>query len=84
MAALDRYFKQADIEAKLTGEYQKKQENKIDAPNREEVIVEAYKFIFEQKTEEEALASIRAIYQAPEKPRAGMLFVLQSKRIAAK
>jgi hypothetical protein len=64
LAALDRCFKQADIEAKLTGEYQKKQENKIDAPNREEIIIEAYLRMYEHKTYDEAVATMKAIFEA--------------------
>jgi hypothetical protein len=75
LAALDRCYKQVDIEAKLTGEYQKKQENKPDAQRRHEIIVEAYCQVFEQKTLDEAIAAIRAIYEAPDE---------QSRRLAIK
>jgi hypothetical protein len=75
LAALDRCYKQVDIEAKLTGEYQKKQENKPDAQRRHEIIVEAYFQVFEQKTLDEAIAAIRAIYEASDE---------QSRRLAIK
>jgi hypothetical protein len=38
LAALDRCYKQVDIEAKLTGQYQKKQENQADPQKRQEII----------------------------------------------
>jgi hypothetical protein len=64
LLALDRCYKQLDIEAKLTGAYQKKQENQPDKNKRDEIIVEAYKQVFSGKTYEEAISLIRAIYEA--------------------
>jgi hypothetical protein len=64
LPALDRCYKQIDIEAKLTGAYQKKQENQPDAQRRHEIIIEAYKLVFASKTFEESIAAIRAIYEA--------------------
>jgi hypothetical protein len=66
LPALDRCYKQVDIEAKLTGEYQKKQENKPDANKRQEIILEAYCRVFGQKTLDEAVTELRAIYDAPD------------------
>jgi hypothetical protein len=66
LPALDRCYKQIDIEAKLTGAYQKKQENQPDAQRRHEIIVEAYKQVFAAKSYEEAIAAIRVIYEAPD------------------
>jgi hypothetical protein len=39
LAALDRCYKQVDIEAKLTGLYQKKQENEHDKRMHHEILV---------------------------------------------
>jgi hypothetical protein len=64
LAALDRCYKQVDIEAKLTGAYQKKQENQPDAQRRHEIIVEAYKQVFATKSYDQAVLLIRAIYEA--------------------
>lgn len=66
LQALDRCYKQIEIEAKLTGAYQKKQENQPDAQRRHEVVVEAYKRVFALKTYDEAVAAIKAIYEAPD------------------
>jgi hypothetical protein len=62
LLALDRCYKQVDIEAKLTGEYQKKQENKIDAQRRDEIIVEAYKLVFAARSLDDAVAAVNAVY----------------------
>jgi hypothetical protein len=64
LAALARCYKQVEIEAKLTGAYQKKQENQPDAQRRHEIIVEAYKQVFAQKSFDDAISLIRAIYEA--------------------
>jgi hypothetical protein len=64
LLALDRCYKQIEIEAKLTGAYQKKQENQPDKQRRHEIIVEAYKHVFATKSYDEAVAAIRAIYEA--------------------
>jgi hypothetical protein len=66
LLALDRCYKQLDIEAKLTGAYQKKQENQPDERRRHEIIVEAYKQVFAAKSYDEAVAMIGAIYDAPD------------------
>jgi hypothetical protein len=69
LAALDRCSKQVDIEAKLTGEYQKKQENKPDLQRHREITVEAYYIVDGQKTFEEAVAMTKAFYDAPDEER---------------
>jgi hypothetical protein len=59
--AIDR---STDRLAKLTGAYQKKQENQPDEQKKHEIIVEAYKRVFRGKTLEQAIALTRAIYDA--------------------
>jgi hypothetical protein len=66
LSALDRCYKQVDIDAKLTGRYQKKQENKPDAQRRLEITIEAYYMVFVQKPFEEAVALMKAFYDAPD------------------
>jgi hypothetical protein len=74
LAALDRCYKQVDIEAKLTGEYQKKQENQADPQRQREIAVEAYLKVFEMQTEDEALAAIREVYRAKALQDAGAMW----------
>lgn len=64
LSALDRCYKQVDLEAKLTGEYQKKQENQPDKQKRREIIVEVYKMIFRQRTRDYDLMIINSIHDA--------------------
>jgi hypothetical protein len=66
MPALDRCHRQVDLRAKLTGEYQRKQENKLDAPNNNEISLEAYALLFASRTLEENLEQLHAIYDAPD------------------
>ena len=57
LMALDRCYKQVDIEAKLTGAYQEKRENEHDAVKNREILIQAFSMIYERtgepKTREE-------------------------------
>jgi hypothetical protein len=66
LLALDRCFKLLDIEAKLTGAYQKKQENQPDRQRRDEVVFEAYKMVLNSKNFDEFVSRYRAFYDAPD------------------
>jgi hypothetical protein len=64
LLALDRCYKQLDIEAKLTGAYQKKQENQPDCERHSEIVFEAYKLVLSRRTFDESVAMIRPVYEA--------------------
>src|SRR5204863_8442633 len=55
LAALDRCYKQIDIEAKLKGAYQKKQENEHDPQNNRQIQIEAFLLLYEELTLEQAI-----------------------------
>src|SRR5436190_6958938 len=66
LAALDRCHKQLDLRAKLTGAYQKKQENENDPQKMRENYIEAYLLLYSNMTLEEAIEreiqQLRAVY----------------------
>jgi hypothetical protein len=51
LPALDRCYKQVDIEAKLTGAYQQKRENEHDKRERREILIESLSIIYERRHE---------------------------------
>jgi hypothetical protein len=68
LAALDRCHKQLDLRAKLTGAYQKKQENENDPQKMRENYIEAFLLLYSNMTLEEAIEreiqQLRAFYAA--------------------
>jgi hypothetical protein len=66
LAALDRCHKQLDLRAKLTGTYQKKQENETDQQKRYQSQIEALFLLYSNMTLEQAMEKeiqqLRAIY----------------------
>jgi hypothetical protein len=62
--ALDRCHKQIEIEAKLTGAYQKKQENEKDKKRERQIIIECFNRIYKNKPKAAELANIERIYAA--------------------
>ena len=63
LVALDRCYKQVDIEAKLTGEYQKKQENKPDQHLQRAIFLETVVILAERKGEAKSLEQVEAEFE---------------------
>jgi hypothetical protein len=64
LKALDRCYKQVDIEAKLTGAYQEKRSNEHDKQREREILVERWLNIYQRMSYDEASAGLRRIFEA--------------------